>query len=255
MTSFSRTAVWTALCAILVSGCASTYKLQPELGEGQKKAIDYGKDVLISTKKHTVSIVPIDFLEKSNQKPGVKVAFINRGEKSVMVHPDRVTASFNGRSLQTFSEDEVDAEIQKKADRSASLVAFMGGLSAGAASYSAGRVQTKGTYYGTDSSGQPFSGTYTASGYSASAAKAASERSAADTRASIGMIYSDARQEAERVGRSRFRMHWIEPKDTFEGIVFFEEIAPTSSPGELKIDVQIDDEVHSFKMFATKVDY
>ncbi len=252
--SLSRTA-WIALCAMLVSGCASTYKLQPELSEGQKKAIDYGKDVLISTKKHTVSIVPIDFLEKSNKKPGVKVAFINRSEKSVMVHPDRVTASFNGRPVQTFSADEVDAEIQKKAERSASLAAFMGALSAGAASYSGGRVETKGTYYGTDSSGQSISGTYTASGYSASAAKAASERSAADTRASIGMIYADARQEAERLGGSKFRMHWIEPNDSFEGVVFFEEIAPTSSPGVLKIDVQIDDEVHSFKMFATKVDY
>lgn len=254
MMSVARIA-WSVLCVVLVSSCASTYKLQPELGVGQKKAVDYGKDVLISTKKHTVSIVPIDFLEKTNQKPGVKVAFINRSEKSVMVHPDRITASFNGRRIQTFSVDEVDAEIKKKAERSASLVAFMGALSAGAASYSGGRVETKGTYSGMDSSGQFFSGTYTASGYSAAAAKAASDRSAADTRASIGTIYANAGQETERLGRTRFRMHWMGPYDTFEGVVFFEEIAPSSSSGVLEIDVQIDDEVHSFKMFATKVDY
>jgi hypothetical protein len=242
--------------AVTLSGCATSFKLQPKVANDQDKTVNYGQEVIISKKRNTVMVWPKNFIEKSNQKFAVMVTVTNNGDRSILLNTSEIRATFNGRPLATFTGDEVLAEIEKRHRIASALAAFGGALSAAGAASSGGRVYESGYVSGYTSSGQYVSGTYTASGYSRSQAQAAVNAANAQTSANLASINASTAAQREQVDGPNLRSHSIRPGDKYGGAIYFESISPPSGEdGILVITVTIDEEVHTFSMGVRKVDY
>jgi len=250
-----RSAVLITL-AVALSGCATSYKLQPQLADDQTKTVNYGQDVIISKKRHTVMVWPKNFIEKSNQKFAVMVAVVNNGDRAILLNSSEIKATFNGSPIATFTADEVLAEIDKRQRIASALAAFGGAMSAAGAASSGGRVRESGYVSGYSSSGQYISGTYTATGYSRAQAQAAVNAANAQTDANMASISATANSQREQLQGPNLRSHTIQPGDNHGGAIYFDNISPSGSDlGKLVISVSIDNEAHTFAMDVKKVDY
>jgi hypothetical protein len=250
-----RTAVIISL-AIALTGCASSYKLQPQLADDQTKTVNYGQDVIISKKRNTVMVWPKNFIEKSNEKFSVMVSVTNNTDRTILLNSSEIRATFNGAPIATFTADEVLAEIDKRQRIATALAAFGGAMSAAGAASSGGRVRESGYVSGYSSSGQYISGTYTATGYSRAQAQSAVNAANAQTDANLASISASAQTQRERVDGPKLRSHSIQPGDNYGGAIYFDRISPGGGDdGKLVITVSIDNEVHTFNMGVRQVDY
>jgi len=241
--------------AIVLTGCATSYKLLPQPTTDQTKGLNYGQDVIISKKRHTVMVWPKNFIEKSNQKFAVMVSVTNNSDRPILLDTNEIRATFNGSQLATFTIDQVLAEIDKRERVASALAAFGGALSAAGAASTGGRVYESGYVSGVSSSGQYVSGSYTASGYSRSQAQAAVNAANAQTNANMANISTSARSQREQFEGPYLRSHSIRVGESHSGAIYFDNISPSGSDsGRLVISVSVDNEQHTFAMGLRKVD-
>lgn len=237
-----------------MTGCSTQYKLSPQPAAEQTKFINYGQDVIVSKKTNVVMVWPKNFYEESKDKLGLVVMVKNTSLRPTVIDPRNIRATFNGKQIATFTADEVLAEIQKK-ERTASIVAAIGGaFSAAGAASSGGRTYETGTVSGYTSSGRYVSGNYTANGYSSANAQNAVNAANAQTNANMADIRASASQESGKYSENRLRSNTIFPGDSYGGAIYFDAVVPSgSTPEKLNVEVQIDGETHSFTMDVLKI--
>lgn len=247
--------VLTISLVIALSGCATSFQLQPQPANDQSKGLNYGQDVIISKKRTTVMVWPKNFIEKSNQKFAVMVSVRNDTDRAILLDTNQIKATFNGAPIDTFTIDHVLAEINKRERVASALAAFGGVMSAAGAASNGGRVYESGYVSGYSSSGQYISGSYTASGYSRSQAQAAVDAANAQTHANMANISASARNQREKFEGPHLRSHSIRVGESHSGAIYFDNISPSGNdPSKLVITLSVDNEIHTFTMGVRKLD-
>ena len=239
---------------VALTGCASVYKIQPQPTGQQDKFLSDGQEVLMSQMKHIVAIAPKEpVVRDSRQQFGLNILVKHTGTLAITVGPQQIKARFNEQSLAIYTADEVLAEIEKNQRIATASAAFGGAMSAAGASRSGGRVRESGYVSGYSSSGQYVSGNYTASGYSSAAAQNAVNAANAQTESNLASIRASGSAQSARYSGNSFNAHTLSPGEWYGGSVYFDAISPGKDLTKLKVDVEVDGDVHQFTMDVSQV--
>lgn len=237
-----------------LTGCASNFKLHPQVAQDQSKILDDGQEVLISQKRNSVMVWPKNHSETSSEKLGIMVVVRNNGTQPILLKTSDVKATFNGQQIATCTAEQVLADIERRQRLAAALSAFGGAMSASSAA-SSGRYYESGSFSGTSAYGQRFSGNYTASGYNPAQAQAAVNAANAQTASNLANIDAMANHQRRRIQGKSLRDHTVRPGEIYGGAIYLDSISPNGdNDNNLVITVELNKEIHTFKMKAQKTE-
>jgi hypothetical protein len=237
----------TLLALSVLSGCASTVKISALPGNDTEQIFRAGIPSLMSKKKHVVMISPEAMTRPNSSRPTFILSVTNLTDKSIEVDTTSVTASLDGKSLKVFTFDEVQAEIKRRQAISAALVAFGGALQASAAQQQASYSQYGGQY-----NTGAYSGTYQGWSYNPAAGQAAANAVNMQTQQNLSSIRQSGESALREAASNLLQRTTLLPGKSYGGKVVFANVSVEKEGGrELIIDVDLRDEVHSFRFLES----
>lgn len=240
--------VITSLIALLgLSGCASTVQISSVPDKNTTPIYRSGIPSLMSQKKHTVMISPEATTRRNASRPAFILSITNQSASSIEVDTTSVAASREGKSMKVFSFTEIQAEIRRQQAVSAFLVGLSGAMQASAAQQQASYSQYGGTYR----SGS-YGGTYSGWSYNPAAGQAAANAVNAQTQQNLAAIRQQGEGALAAAANTLLQRTTVLPGTSYGGkVLLANTTVEKGKPVELVIDIDLVDEVHTFRFIES----
>lgn len=248
--------LFTIVACLLLSGCASTLRVQPVAGPDQTTMYKDGTEAIISKKRSVVVLRPSANTYTSEQRPTFVVSVLNGTDKPVVFSTEDITASVAGTPLKVFSYDELVAEVENKR-KWAAVAAALAGAAQSMSAAQAGNQYTYGSYntsyYG--NRGYYGSGYGTYSGYTYNPAAAAQAQAAANAQMNQNFenINSSANAALSDLGRTILKKETVLPNEWYGGYLKLQQTPIPDSSNTISLKVLFGEEEHLFEFTQTKI--
>lgn len=243
------------LCVASLASCATYSKINCIESADQRMIYRDGRESTISAKTHIVVIA----LESSTIQNGTRANFIiavrNGIDREINFSTENITAKLKSgipgpdASMKVYSYEELVRE-EKKRQAWAAFGAALQGMSESMNAANAGYSNTYGTYsgsaysnYGTSAYGY---GSYSSTTYDYGAAQAARNAANARSEARLNQIAAEGRANLQSLSSIILKKQTIFPNDWHGGIVKIQMPQVGDSPNSFIVDVNVNDELHSF---------
>lgn len=242
-----RRLIFVGFIVTVLSGCASTVQISTLPDKNTEQIFRSGVPSLMSKKKHTVMISPEATTRQNNTRPSFILSVTNQGGQAFELDTTSVTANLDGSALRVFTFAEIQAEIKRQQAVSAVLVALGGAMQASAAQQQASYSQHGGRY----GSGSQ-SGTYSGWSYNPAAGQAAANAVNVQTQQTLASIRQQGENALNAAATTLLQRTTILPGTSHGGKVLLTNVKVEKLKGrEIVIDVDLQDEVHSFRFYES----
>lgn len=247
--------IFSIVCLVL-SGCASTLRVQPIAAPDQQTMYKDGKEAIISKKRSVVAVRPSDNTYTSEQRPTFVVSVLNGTDKPIVFSTEDITASASGSPLKVFSYDELVAEVENQR-KWAAVAAALSGMAQSMSAAQAGNQYTYGSYntsyYGNRGYSGYGSGTYSGYTYNPAAAAQAQAAANAQMNQSFDNINSSANAALSDLSRKILKKETVLQNEWHGGYVKLQQAPIPETSNSILLRVLLGDEEHSFEFMQTKV--
>ena len=244
------------LSCVLVQGCASTLKIDPQTLDGQKEIYQEGVEAVISPKNALVAIRPSTNTYSSDDRPTFVISVLNSTEESFNFSTEDVQVFVDGNPHKVFTYDELVAEV-KSQQAWAAFAAALNGAAQSMNAANAGYSYHSGTTnayaydnYGNSASGY---GSYSGYSYNAAAAQQAQASANAQTQANMQAIKTQTEQSLNTLGSTVLKKTTVLPQSWHGGYVTIAKIPNTAQPHEIMVIISAAGEEHEFVLDHFKV--
>lgn len=100
--------------ALVLSACASTYRVSPIVAENQTQVIAPAGEAVRSSKKHVVEVGAIRSNMRQFDSPRFNVRFKNQGKEPLEFSTENVTVSFNDKAAPVVSYEAQIEDVQNR---------------------------------------------------------------------------------------------------------------------------------------------
>jgi hypothetical protein len=245
-----------AVFALLLQGCASTLKLDPQALDGQQKVYQEGVEAIISPKKALVAIRPSANTYSSEGRPTIVVTVLNGTAEMFNFSTEDVHVFVDGVPHKVFTYDELVAEV-KRQQAWAAFAAALSGAAQSMNAANAGYTYNSGTYnasaydnYGNRAYGY---GSYSGYTYNAAAAQQAQAAANAQTQANMQAIKNQTEQSLSALSATMLKKTTVLPQAWHGGYVTIDKIPNKEQPHEIRVVVTAAGEEHEFLFNHFKV--
>ena len=242
----------TVITSVLgLQGCITNSVIKSSPSEGQKAVFIDGRDVLISTKRNSVSIGPVANTLETSGRGEFIVAVKNGTRHDILFSTNHITAhtveNDQSRALKVFSHDEL---VKEEKERQV-WAAIAAGISGAADSYSA---SSAGYSYSTPYSygNNIYTPALSTPTYNYSAAEAARQEASARSETRFARLETEGRANLMSLS-TVLKKQTIFPGETHGGIVVVELPEPSDQLKEIFFNVNVDGEIHEFKFTQKKI--
>lgn len=240
---------------LLIQGCGSTLKLDPEPLKGQKQVYNNGNEVIISNKKSKVAVSSLTTTYSSEDHPKIFVALKNSTTRPYNFSTENIQVFIDGKPHKVFTYNELVDQIETKQK----WAAFGAALSAAGRSMSAANAGTtyhSGTYnsyaynnYGSSAYGY---GSYSGTSYNYAAAQQAQSTANAQTQADFQRIKNNTQQSLGAIDKV-IKKTTIAPNAYYDGFIALDDLKDPSQPHTVQVLVTAGSEKHNFLFKHFKV--
>lgn len=245
-----------AITGLLLQGCVSTYKLDPQVQKGQQEVYQEGVETIISNKKAYIAVRSSTNTYTSENRPTIVVSVLNKTNKSFNFSTENIQVFVDGKAHKVFTYDELVEEIKTK-QAWAAVATAIGGASKSYNASQAGYSYTTGSYnsyattnYGTSAYGY---GNYSSTTYNYAAAQQAREAANAQTQYEMQNINNQANASLSDLKATILKKTTIPPKGFHGGYVAFENIPDSDKPHDIKVLINVAGQQHKFVFNHFKV--
>ena len=103
-----------SLFVIFFSGCATTYKLDPQAQKGQQAVYRDGVETMLSKKKANVAVRSSTNTYSSDNRPTIIVSVFNKTNRSFNFSTENIKVFVDGKAHKVFTYDELVDEVKTK---------------------------------------------------------------------------------------------------------------------------------------------
>lgn len=229
--------------ALMVSGCASTYSIQPVATAAQEVTYDHGTALTMSKKaRGAVRVAPV--ATEFNGRMQLAVVAFNTGAAPANLGPENVRVYMSGGApLQVHTYEQ----LAREARRSAAWATFAVALAGAANSYAASQPATAQTYGSAYSNRGYVNYSSTTTVYNPANAALANSINQANTNRELSQINAALGATLNGLGNSILRTTTIAPDSVFGGNVVVDR--PHFAKGEaqtVRVVVTFSGEDHEF---------
>ncbi len=245
------------IACLVLTGCASTLRVQPVAGQDQHTIYKDGTEAIVSKKRSVVAVRPSNNTHTSEQRPTFVVSVINGTDKPIVFSTENITASASGSPLKVFSYDELVAEVENQR-MWAAVGAALSGAAQSFSAAQAGNQYTYGSYntgyYGNRGYSGFGYGTYPAYTYNPGAAAQAQATANAQMNQNLENINSSANAALSNLRQNILKKETVFPDESHGGYVKLQEAPVPETSNSILLKVLLGDEEHSFEFIQTKVE-
>ncbi len=245
-----------SLCLLVLSGCASTIRVEAVAGADQTKMYRGGTEVLLSRKQSTVAVRPSANSYTSEQRPTFVVSVLNGTDQPITFSTEDIVATTAGARLKVFSYEELVEEVENQR-KWAAVGAALSGVAASMNAAQAGNKYTYGTYntnhYGSRGYYGSGYGTYSAYTYDSAAAAQAQAAANAQTAQNFQYINASAESALSDLGRTILKKETVMPNQWHGGYVRIQRPPVPERTNMISITVVFGAEEHFFQFLQTTV--
>ena len=246
----------TLALSVLIVGCASTFKIDPQALEGQQEIYQDGVEAVLSPKISVVAIRPSTSTYTSDGRPKIIVSVLNGTDKPFNFSTENIRVNLDGEPHKVFTYDELVEEV-KREQVWAAVAAALGGIADSMNAANAGHTYNSGTtnVYAYDNYGNSAygSGTYSGYTYNAAAAQQAQAAANARTQANMEAINSRSEQSLNELSSTILKKSTVIPQTWHGGYVAIAKIPNSEQPHDIQVIVTIAGESHEFFLRHFKI--
>jgi len=244
------------ILGMLLQGCATTLRLDPQALDGQQEVFQEGVEAIISTKKALVAIRPSTNTYSSEVRPTFVVTVLNGTEEPFNFSTEDVQVFVDGQPQKVFTYDELVAEVKRR-QAWAAFAAALSGAAQSMSAANAGYTYNSGTYnaYAYDNYGNTAYGYGSYSGYTYNAAAAQQAQAAANaqTQANMRAIRNQTEQSLNALSATMLKKTTVLPHAWHGGYVTIDKIPNADKPHDIRVVVRAAGEEHEFLFKHYKV--
>jgi hypothetical protein len=240
----------------ILSGCASTLKLDPVASEDQQEVFQEGTEMVISSKSSVVAMRPSTNTYTSTLRPTLVVSVFNHTDEPHVFSTENIEVFVNGDPVKVFTYDELVAEI-KQQQASAALVAALNGAAQSMNAANAGKTYHSGSYnssyYG--NSGYTGTGYGSYSGYSYDPAASMQAQAAVNlqTQANMKNIEAQTANSLNNLSATMLKKTTVFPQNIYGGYITLDKLPTPDEVNVVIAKITFAGEVHEFKLEHIKV--
>jgi len=236
------------LCILSMTACAPQKdSISLTAAPGQQAIIRDGVPALVSSKKNTVFLRPLDARQESGGRPKFVVAMYNRGNAPATFRMSDLRVEMlqpRHASIKVYTHAELADEVETERNTRLFLAALSGAAGAVSAA-SAGTTYTSGSYgystpYGTGS------GFYTGSSYNPGLAQAAINANNDRTLNTMASIESSAQNALTTLRATILKDHTLMPNEWHGGVIVLDPPEMSKEGAQYQISLWLDGEEHVF---------
>ena len=232
----------------LLSSCAALDDTITGLPQGSSKVFyESGRTSLISTKKHSVKVIPPPTGNYSPAEPHMAftVVGVNRSDETFDFLPSSISAKWESKkwmnppreNLVVYNYSQMLKKL-KGEQASANFAAVLGGV---AGAYNAAQAGTTTTY------GSVGNTSFSATSYNSGLSTALAVQNANQTASNLNQISRSADQAKSDLGRSLLRRQTMLPMSMYGGQLILENpLGWSGHGGKIYLTVPIGNEIHKF---------
>ena len=239
----------------LVQGCASHVNLTPLAGNNQECIYRQGCPAIVSNKKNSVQLGPLDTSFEEGDRAKMAVSVLNNSTTSFNFSIDSITATANYEPLHIITYKEREDEI-KSAQAWASFAAALGNagkqISASANSYQTEYGTSTATAYNNYGGSAWGYGSHSTTTYNPAAAQEARDRANAEYKNEMRAIKAETNQKLSKVSSEYLKMNTIFPGKAFGGTFLF-ELPRLKDTERINFIVTVDGEIHNFEFLYNEI--
>lgn len=228
------------LSALLLTACAAvSIRVSPVPIESQTVTYSAGEALVVSRKTVTVSVAPAKAIPSREKIAKLLLLFANTSPSDILVSPEDIRASFQGKALKIYSYEELAA----KQESGQTMQRIGLALQAAGAGMQGGQQ----TQYVSGSVVTPQSGVATYSGTVTYSDPAVAAQSQANVNREIARFESERRRSSDLLASWTLRKNTVPSGKSYLGEISV--LLPDGViQGEMKISVLINGETHHFKV-------
>jgi len=244
-----------------LTGCATYGQLTTLVGPEQQAIFRDGKNTLLSSKLHTVTVSLGSEKIGTNSRADFIVSVRNGSDKNIVFSTENISASLENAAADKSTDLHVFsyAELVQEAKNLMALRALSASLQDLAASVNtanAGYTNTTGTYYVSTSPGYGPStfGTYSATTYDYVAAQAAQNAARAESEARHARVLAEGEAQLRTLETTLLKKQTVFPGEWYGGHIKVEMRPVGDAASIIVLKVNLDGEVHTFRFKQAKKD-
>lgn len=235
--------------AILLQGCASTLKMEPQALDGQQEIFQEGIESVISAKESLVAVRSSSKTYSSEHRPTFVISVLNGTDTPFNFSTEDVKVYVDEIPHKVFTYDELVAEVKRK-QAWAAVAAALNGVSRSMNAANAGYTYQSGTAnaYAYNNYGGSAYGTSTYSGYSynAAAAQQAQASANAQNQAEFKAVQTQTEDSLNALSATILKKTTVMPQARHGGYITIEKLDDINVNHELKVIVTVSGEEHEF---------
>lgn len=258
---FVKNYLFVFIFIMALSGCA-TYGIITPI-ESAEQRMDYrdGRETTTSSKTHTVAIALESATLQSGHRANFIIAVKNGSNEEIILSTDNITANLKGEnsmsdmSLMVFTYEDLVRE-EKKRQAWAAVAAGLEGIGESMTAANAGYSNTTGTYsesaYSSTGDSAYGYGSYSSTTYDYAAAQEAQNAANFRSEARFDQLASEGRDNLQALSSRILKKHTVYPGDWHGGIVKIQMPRVSDIPNLFVVDINVDNEMHSFHFTQEK---
>lgn len=238
------------LCILALTACAPRKDIiSLAAAPNQQAIVRDGVPALISSKKHSIFLRPVDARQEAGGRPKFVIAMLNRSNTPATFSMSEVQVEMlrpRHANIKVYNHAELADEVETQRNTRLFLTALSGVAGAMSAA-SAGTTHTRGSY----SYNSPYgsgSGYYTGSTYNPGLAQAAIDANNDRTLRNMTSIEADAQDALANLQATILKDHTLMPGEWHGGIIVLDPPEMGEQGAEYRITLRFDGEEHVFSV-------
>lgn len=236
-----------------LQGCATYGSLTAVPSHGERSIYKDGQNTLVSTQLNTVAVTPRSSRIKSGEQGAFVIAVHNGLGEDLVFSTEDVSAYdlVDGKALplHVYNYDELVAQEKRRQAWAAFAVALAGAADSINAA-NAGYSHTDGTYSGSAYASNGVSaygyGSYSSTTYNYAAAQAAQNVANANANLRFAALAEQGQENLQALSSTILKKETVFPSKWYGGVVMVALPSVTSTPQQIRLDIELGGEQHKF---------